>query len=44
MTPEILKRIIILHKDKHELELKSYYNTLAEFGKFLDEKKVLAFF
>ena len=39
-----MKRIIALHRDKHELELKSYYNTLAEFGKFLDEKKVLKFF
>lgn len=44
LSDDVLKRILNLHKDKHELELKSYYETLAEFGSFLNEKKVIQFF
>lgn len=39
-----LTRILGLHKDKHELEVKSFYATLAEFPTFLDKEMVVAFF
>lgn len=33
-----------LHKDKHELELKNFYNSVAEFGSFMSEYDAVEFF
>lgn len=33
-----------LHKDKHELELKNFYNSVAEFGSFMNEYDAVEFF
>ena len=44
LTVNILNRILNLSKDKHELELKSFYSALCEFGKFLGKSEVTDFF
>jgi hypothetical protein len=44
MTKKDLSQILSLHKDKHELELKGFYSTLADFPAFLDADTTIAFF
>jgi len=36
-------QILSLHKDKHELEIKGFYSSLAEFPIFLDPATVRLF-
>lgn len=44
MAKKDLAQILSLHKDKHELDLKAFYSTLAEFPTFLDVENIMFFF
>jgi hypothetical protein len=44
MTKKDLSQILNLHKDKHELDIKAFYATLAEFPCFLDVESTISFF